>query len=200
MSKYACLAVVVAIIAPICAASAQEGAKKSTSSGFFVGLGAEGASIMTNDDAKTTDSGGGAGIVLGYGFSTRWSLYGQLSGATINAGESDDTYSLGHVDVGARVHFRAGRNVVVPFLQFGLSARGVSQDVNGVTVRGSGGALSFGAGLNAHFTPKVAFSSAVTWSVGNFDRFQVGNLVTGNFSVTATTTRLHVGLLWFPGA
>ena len=51
------------------------------------------------------------------------------------------TYSLGHFDVGARVHFRAGPNIVVPFFQFGLAGRGVSSTSNGTEYSGRGGGL-----------------------------------------------------------
>lgn len=85
---------------------------KSHSSGFFIGLGLEGNGIVTNPSGagSTNESGSGAGIDLGYGFSPRWSMYGAISGANINA-EGGDTYLLTHVDLGARVHFRTGPNV-----------------------------------------------------------------------------------------
>ncbi|MEP6496243.1 MAG: outer membrane beta-barrel protein [bacterium] len=197
MNRSLLFASALALLVPICSATAQSGTKKSTSSGFFLGAGAEGIGITTDNDRQANGSGGGAGLVLGYGFNSRWSLYGQASGATINA-DGGGSYSLGHFDVGARVHFRTGPNIVVPCLQFGLSAIGFSDDVSGVTFSGSGGALSLGGGFNAYFTPKVALSTAVTVSTGNFDRFQVGNFVTSNISVNAVTSRLLVGLVWFP--
>src|SRR5665213_4045288 len=103
-------------------------AQKSKSSGFFIGLGLEGNGVTTTSGStSTTESGSGAGLTLGYGFNPRWSLYGEVSGAVINT-DGGGTYSLAHVDLGARVHFRTGPNVVVPFLQFGLSGRGLAQD------------------------------------------------------------------------
>lgn len=102
------------------------------------------------------------------------------------------------MDLGARVHFRAGPNVVVPFLQSGLAGRAVAADVNGSTVSGSGGGLSLGGGLNAHFTPSVAFSGAVMWTVGTFDTFRVDNQTVAGSSIDATTARVHLGIIWFP--
>src|SRR5215467_12204712 len=113
------------VIAPI---SAAQGVK-SKSSGFFLGGGLEGNGIVTNvtGNSSVTENGGGAGLILGYGFNQRWSLYAGLSGAEIHA-DGGGGYGLAHVDVGARVHFRTGPNIVVPFLQFGLSARAEGQD------------------------------------------------------------------------
>lgn len=179
------------------AATSVAAAQKSQSTGFFLGAGLEGNGITTNESGSTTESGSGLGITLGYGFTPTWSLYGQLSGASINA-DGGGTYTLAHFDIGARVHFRSGPNTVVPFLQFGLAGRGVSQDVNGSSVTGNGAGISLGGGLNAHFSPKVAFSGAVTWTVGSFDHFAVdGNSVNGT-SVDATSARVHLGLVWFP--
>lgn len=169
---------------------------RSHSSGFFVGLGLEGNGLTTNDGSPT-ESGGGTGLILGYGFSPRWALYGDLSGAVMNATDGG-TYSLGHLDIGARVHFRTGPNVIVPFLQFGLVGRTIAATVNGDNVTFTGGGVSFGGGFNAHFTPSWALSTAVTWSVGSFNNFQVDNVAVNGLSVDATTARIHLGLIWFP--
>jgi hypothetical protein len=69
--------------------------------------------------------------------------------------------------------------VVVPFLQFGLTGRAVSATVNGSNFTGTGGGMTFGAGLNAHFTPDFALSGVISWAVGNFDDFRVDNRVRG---------------------
>jgi hypothetical protein len=172
---------------------------RSHSSGFFVGLGYEGDASQVNEAGSPMESGSGGGLVLGYGFSPKWSLYGEGSGATMLT-SGGDTYSLAHVDLGVRRHFRTGPNVVVPFIQFGLSARGVSQSFNGNAVTGSGGGLSAGVGLNAHFTPSFAFSAAATWDFGQFNNFEVNNTVVNADAVSVMTTRVHVGVIWFPGA
>lgn len=198
------LVVTAAGLALVCAvgiAPASAQAVKSHSSGFFVGLGLEGNGIVTNPSGSSSinESGSGAGVELGYGFSPRWALYGDASGANINA-DGGGTYTLTHVDVGARVHFRTGPNVVVPFLQFGLAGRDERQDVDGHTVSANGAGVSFGGGLNAHFNPAFAFTGSVTWVVGNFSNYRVDNVSFDGSSVNATSARLHLGVVWFPGA
>ena len=190
-----------------CAALALSGASlsaqavKSHSSGFFVGLGLEGTGISTKPSGRTAtiESGNGGGLELGYGFGPRWALYGDVSGAGVN-GEGDDRYLLTHVDVGARVHFRAGPNRVVPFIQLGLAGRDEREDVSGHTVSANGGGVSLGAGLHAHFTPTFAFSGSIIGVVGNFNNSHIDNESVSDASTSATSVRVHLGLVWFPGA
>ena len=172
--------------------------ERSRSKGFFVGVGVEGSGIQTNVAGSSAQSGGGGGLVLGYGFSKRWSLYTDVSDAVMTA-TGGGTYSLAHADLGARVHFRGGAHALVPFLQVGATGRAVSTTVGGTTYTGSGGGATLGAGLNAYFTHSAALSAVASWSVGNFDKFQVDNTVVGtNASVNATTARVHLGMVWFP--
>jgi hypothetical protein len=177
--------------------SARSSMERSRTKGFFVGLGVEGNGIQTDVAGSSRETGGGGGLVLGYGFSKRWSLYADASGAQMNA-TGGGTYSLAHADLGARVHFRSGAHSLVPFLQFGGTGRAVSVTSNGTTFTGSGGGATLGAGLNAYFTRSAALSSVVSWSVGNFNNFQVDNLVVGGYSVNASTARVHLGFVWFP--
>jgi hypothetical protein len=170
------------------------GSERSRSTGFFLGLGLEGNGLVANESGSTGESGSGAGLVLGYGFTRHFSLYGELSGATMDNG----SYAMAHADLGGRLHFRSGTNVVVPFVQFGVSGRAIAQDFGDFNASASGAGVSFGGGLNAHFSPSVAFSSSVTWTVGNFDDIRVNNNYIGDYSVSATSARLHLGIVWFP--
>ena len=180
-------------------APARSSTERSRSKGFFLGLGVEGSGIQTNVTGSTAESGGGGGLVLGYGFSKRWSLYTDVSDAVMNA-TGGGTYSLAHADLGARIHFRSGAHALVPFLQVGATGRAVSTTAGGVTYTGSGGGATLGMGFNAYFTRSAALSAAASWSVGNFDKFQVDNVVVGTTgaSVNAQTARVHLGMVWFP--
>ena len=148
--------------------------------------------------SSAAETGAGAGFVVGYGFTPRWALYGNLSGARISS--LGGNYGLGHFDIGTRVHFRSGAHVVVPFLQFGLSSRAKAKTVldrtgeHDFTATGIG--LGFGGGLNAHFTPKFAFSTGVTWSGGNFNRYTMDKVTVPGETVSATSARVHLGLIW----
>jgi hypothetical protein len=171
--------------------------ERSRSKGFYMGLGAEANGLRVNQAGSSAQTGGGGGLVLGYGMSKRWSMYMDGSDAVMN-GTGGTTYNLAHADLGLRMHFRGGAHRLVPFLQFGATERRFSTTSSGTTLTGLGVGGFAGAGLNLFLKPSVAMSSAVNWSMGNFDNFQVDNLVVGNVSVQAMTARVHLGLVWFP--
>jgi len=180
-------------------APAVASAQRSASKGFFFGLGLEGSAIRGNEAQSITESGGGGNVTLGYGLSKHWALYADGSGAAINA-DGGGSYSLGHADLGVRVHFRSGPNIIVPFLQAGVSGRAISENFQGSRIIGNGAGFSFGAGLNSHFTPKVALTTGVTWTGGSFTHFTQDGATFTNPSFDATSARLQLGLTWFPGA
>jgi len=188
---------VAAALSALLVASSTLSAQKSASTGFFIGLGAEGNAIRGNESQSVTESGGGGSMTLGYGFGQHWSMYADASGANINA-DGGGSYSLGHADLGARVHFRAGPNIVVPFLQAGVAGRAIAEDFQGSRITGSGAGFSFGGGLNAHFSPKVALTGAVTWTTGSFTHFTEDGASFASPSFDATSARFQLGLLWFP--
>jgi len=177
---------------------------KSASTGFFVGVTYDGTAIIPHDNGigSATESGQGGGVVLGYGFTPRWSLYGVLSGASIASVDFDGRYGLGHFDLGTRIHFLSGTHRAVPFVQGGLAGRAVGETfiIDGRTydVSASGAGVAFGGGLNAHFTPGFAFSGGVTWMVGNFSTYKVNDQNVGGDPVGATSARVQLGVVWFP--
>lgn len=183
-------------------ASAQSpiGLSRSRSTGFFIGAGVEGTGIKTTDAGAQTESGAGGGLLVGYGLNDRWALFAQGSGANINQ-TGGGTYTLGHLDLGIRMHFQSALSPIVPFLQFGVSGRSASMTdpVSGSTSTGTGGGVFAGGGLNMHMTPSVALSGAVTWAYGSFSNFSVdGNTVGGQQPVDANSARLQLGIVWFP--
>lgn len=178
-------------------AGAQSTDVKSRAAGFFVGGGLDGASIVVYGDPNVEESGGGADFTIGYGFSPHWSLYAQANASQITAAGGGE-YSLAHFDVGTRIHFRAGPHTVVPFLQIALTGRAAVDDVNGTTTTSSGGGISLGTGLNLHFTPAVAFSTSIMWTLGAFDTFTVGDRTLDGSSIIAGSTRVQFGVVSFP--
>jgi len=176
---------------------------KSASAKFFVGADLEVAALVTTPTGSlsTTESGPGLGLVLGYGFTPIWAVYANLSGADMSDVDGN-SFGLGHFDVGLRAHFLSGPHIVVPFVQAGLSRRGIAQtfttrfEQRDATASGAG--LGFGGGLNVHVRPALAISAGVTWSVGHFANFTENKQTVTGESVRATTARVHVGIVWFP--
>jgi len=160
----------------------------SRAGGFFIGFGVESTAMIT--DVSDTVTGTGGSLVLGYGFNPTWAFYTESSGADIGGA------TLAHFDIGARAHFLAPTYRAVPFIQFGLSGRAISDGV--LTVSGAG--VSFGGGVNVHMTPGFAFSGAIDWSVGTFSQYRLGTISGNDLNVRAVSARLHLGLIWFPQA
>lgn len=168
---------------------------KSRSEGFFLGVAYEGSGVAFEDE--DTDSGAGFGVTVGYGFHPKLAIYGQFSGASVDGGDFDD-YSVGHFDIGTRVHFRAPAKTVVPFIQAGLSSRSLQQDLDTDEVHGSGFGFAIGGGINAHIKPALAFNAGVVWSVGNIGNFEVNGTSADLDSVGMTSARIQIGIVWFP--
>ncbi len=179
--------------------------RRSATDRFWLGVGLEGNGILANDALNSsTDSGAGIGLSIGYGFTPRWSLYSVLSGASMTASDFSGTYGLGHFDLGTRIHFGHDSGRVRPFVQGGLSGRAATQEFyigsRAYKVEAGGAGVSFGGGLNAHFSPALAFSGAITWSTGNFSIYKVNGIEVPGDSLGATSARVHLGLVWFPGS
>lgn len=183
-------------------ADAQAAGAKSRSAGFYLGGAIEGDGFRrggAGGASPVTKSGGGAGALIGYGFNPRWSLYSQFDVAhvaTSDAPSHRPVYAL--LDLGTRIHFRTGPHVVVPFAQVGFTGHVEFDKTGDIVSSSSGGGVSVGGGFNAHFNPAFAFSTAVTWTFGNFSSFKVDKRTVDLDPVKVTTTRLHLGLVWFP--
>jgi hypothetical protein len=168
---------------------------KSRSEGFFLGVAYEGNGVSFEDDDEA-DSGAGFGVTAGYGFTRNLSLYGQFSGATVD--DEGDEYSVGHFDIGTRLHFRAPAKTVVPFIQAGISSRAVQVDFDGDEVDGNGFGFAVGGGINVHFKPALALNAGVVWSVGDIGNFKANGTSVDLDSVGMTSARVQIGIVWFP--
>ena len=96
------------------------------------------------------------------------------------------------------MHFLAPAKLVVPFVQGGLSGRAVSQEFGADKKEFGSLGFAFGGGVNVHFIPALAFTTGITWSVGNVDNIKVNGIDVPVDSFRMTTARFHVGIIWFP--
>ena len=58
--------------------------------------------------------------------------------------------------------------------------------------------FAFGGGINVHFIPALAFTTGLTWSLGNVDTVKINGTDIPVDSFGMTTARFHVGIIWFP--
>jgi hypothetical protein len=187
------------------AAPAQEAKSKTT--GLLLGLHLNGTAAQY-EDTDETESGGGLGFTVGYGFTPNFTLY-----MTADAGilEFSDwlwsgRYSMGHFDLGVRYMFANAGRTVVPYLDGAVTGRAIASEVEfilgGASYRGdidiTGSGLSAGGGLEIFFSPKLALDMGLKFSVGNFNSFKIEGQSIDLEDAGATTTRFNLGLSWRP--
>ena len=171
----------------------------SSARGFFIGAHLNGSSIRIEEFSDDTESGGGFGLQLGYGFTRQLGLFIDLTGAAL-----DEQRALAHVDFGLRYAFTGPTRRWVPMIEVALTARGLVEENTELPEGGTaetslaGGGLTFGAGVQYYVAPKWALGAALKWTGGEFDEYTVDDVTVGNLGIEATSTRFNFGITWFP--
>lgn len=62
----------------------------------------------------------------------------------------------------------------------------------------SGSVFSLGGGVQYFVSRKVALNGAVFWSGGEFSTVSLNGVGVTNAELDATSTRLNLGLAWYP--
>jgi len=200
---------VLAVLAALPIAAQQPAAAgfvRSNTSKLFVEVAANGSGIFVYDLSDGTETGGGLTLRLGYGFTPKIAAFIDFAGSTITA--DGGNYELAHGDLGLRYHFANSAKAWVPFLEVAGSVFVAWQeditleDDQGNVERGdleiSGVGVTLGGGLLYFFNPKWALSTGIKWTTGEFDDVKFGNVSFSGLKLDATTTRLNVGVAWFP--
>lgn len=196
----------VAALVPFLAPS-MASAQLSTTRGLSLGVHLQGTSLKV-EDANETNSGGGLGLRVGYGFNRIVTGFIHVDGAQIDVasgGAITGTWNLAHGEIGARFHFANSNRRLVPYLEGSAGARVVT--VSDATVAGSsdtedisfnGGAVTFGAGLSTHFKKRAAFDVSLKWTGGKFSEVDLGDIAVRNLDIDATSFRFGIGLIFWP--
>lgn len=158
-------------------ASASAQPAVSNTEGLFLQLAADGQALNYNeDDFDDTDNGGGLAARIGYGFSPVFTLYGGLSGASVDGetnGVINNTYSFGAGEIGARFNFNRGSKLR-PYLDVALRGVVASDDESDLEFRGGGAAV--GGGLAYFVSPTVALDAALRVGGGGFNEVDFGRI------------------------
>lgn len=170
---------------------------QSDPTGFHVAGYVSGAGIVY-EDADEAESGAGGALALGWGVSRTVTLYLQGAGANVQMKDLDDTYTLAHFDLGARIHFRGPEATALPYLTVGYSGRAAALDLDGDPVTISGAGPSFGGGVLVFLRPSTALDIGVTWNTGTFTEAEYQG-ETADIDISATSARFNVGLAWWAG-
>lgn len=180
-----------------------------------------------DEEEDETYNGAGFSLGLSYGFNETVEIFADLGGYGIDTETDDDdieeTAAMGHLDLGARFYFRNPTDKLRPFGLLALSGRSLitetetqtfneNGDFDDLTLRQtlSGGGITYGVGLRYFFNPSWALSGQLTNTYGEYTDFKIeaidGELPDffddleeeeGHFDVT--TSRLQLGIVWYPG-
>lgn len=177
--------------------------RRSNTTGLFLNAHLSGNSASYDFDnfdafADESDSGGGLGVQIGYGFSPLVTLYLGINGAAMDSDDVEDAYTLAHVDLGGQFNFQSGRSAAVPYATVALSARQVNFETDFGDVNFNGGGLTLGGGLKYFLSPKVALDVGLTGTFGTFTEIDFGDAAFDINEIDATSVRLALGLSFFP--
>ncbi len=179
------------------AAQAPPSPIRSDPTGFHVAGYVHGAGIVYEDDDEP-ESGAGVSLALGWGVSRTVTLYLEGAGASVQMADLDDTYTLAHFDLGARIHFRGPQAKALPYLTFGYSGRAAALDLDGDPFTISGAGPSFGGGVLVFLSPRAALDFGLEWTMGKFTEAEYQG-ETADIDISATSARFNVGLAWWAG-
>lgn len=186
--------------------------------GMMFGLHLNGSAISFEDQDETAsnrkkerDSGGGAGLQLGWGFTKWFMLYGGVDAAKVEidgvTGLDDDDnggdYTLIHGDLGARFSFPSPNHGFAPYMNAALTTRVATAEVLGEDVSISGNGVTVGGGFMYFFNPKWALDFGLQFSTGKFSEVEVGGIKLdldelGADLENTNSARVNVGVKFFP--
>ena len=180
-----------AAIAAVAAAELQ--AQNPMPQGFHVGAHLNGSSLQFTDQS-TTESGGGLGFRLGWGFTPNFTVFLGADGASMEGGD----YTLGQGDLGVRYHFASETRRGAPYVDGAFSYWLAETFEFGPKVEIGGPAITLGGGYLHFFSSSVAFDVGLRLGFGRFDEVRSGNLTVG-IDEPARTARFNLGISWFAG-
>lgn len=166
-------------------------------------------------DTEARQSGAAFGALVGYGFTPFVSVFAEYNSARITADagdrryvESGDSWSLWHLDLGARYHIGTGVAWLAPYLEGAFtvfSGTGLVVPVNtedgALTLKGTG--LSFGAGVRFFVQPGMAVTAGYRRTSQRITEKIESDQIGGTYETsggTGSSSRLTAGVTWFPMA
>jgi hypothetical protein len=194
-----------------CIASATEAQLRSRSEGLFLNAHVTGTSLNVED--ADSEQGAGLGLGLGYGFRNRLAIYVNADASSMST-EDAESFNFGHGELGVRYTLGNDFAKLRPFLDASIGMGMAWQDdallevdegLPGETMRVdfemSGPVYGIGGGVAYHFSPALALAAGVRVGFGKFTSFKIDNITIDldkDEQVSFTSTRLNVGLAWFP--
>ena len=176
------------------------------SGGFVTGTTVTGEGQYEGTEVKTT-WGSGVGLHGGYGYTPRLLLLASIdrsSHSSDNAQIAGDI-TVYHYDFGARYQFHRRNVRYVPYVSLAVGGKQFKTrsfiDTTGVVRRATLNARAIipGGGMQLFFTDDFALDANVVVSIGSAHRIDIRGVQRSSMkSSGGLTTRLRVGVNWFP--
>ena len=176
---------------------------RSNTKGFLLAPRLTGSSLEVEDGSE--ESGGGAGLMLGWGVSRRVALFigADITEIDIRNPDFDGSFFLVQADLGVRVSFRSPEHKFVPYAVGALTGMAAAADVQltpftKTEVELTGGGLTLGGGFNYFFIPTLALDVQLLGTAGSFTDLRIGSVTSDIDDIDATAGRFTLGLTWYP--
>ena len=178
--------------------------QSSTTRGWSLGFHVQGASLTVEDG--DADTGGGAGLRVGYGFNRRFTAFLTADGAKIDAVNAPNVtgeWDMAHVDLGLRFHFANSLSRWIPYLEAAGGARAVSVDEAEVAdevvdLSFNGASFTLGGGISHYLNETLALDVNAKFTSGEFTDIDIDNITVGGLEIDADSFRFGLGLVWWP--
>ena len=188
--------------------------KESRPSGLMLGVhsvGIPGLAISggeAQDDVINTAFGAGAGVTLGWGFTSTLAAFTRLDLAkqkTAGSNLQDGSWGLVHLELGARANLPLGSVATVPYVTASFGGRALAstatlEDGETTDVSLSGHYFGFGAGIEHAFSRSMAVDGGVDLDFGKFSHLRFGGEEADGDVNPTKSIRLRLGVTWRPGA
>lgn len=175
----------------------------SAASKLTFGVNSGSTSIDADEEGFETKSGIGYGLSVGYDLLPALRITAGADLAKIDLKSGDGDFGLTQLDLGARYSFLNVSQKFTPFMLGSLTNRTMAADVDmgageqELAISGLG--YSVGGGVDYGFSPKLAFTGAVKYTMGSFSKAEVdGEDAEGFEDIDASGMRLQLGLTWRP--
>lgn len=171
---------------------------RSSTRGLNLGIHLNG-SALEYEEWQGTESGGGGGVRLGYGFNDLFTMYTQVDYANMASADGTENYDFTQLDIGGRFSFRARSKTLRPYVDVAVSGRAARTEYLGSPLTMSGSAFTLGGGLQYYFARHAAIDVGFKGSGGAFDRITYEGTTETFEGGNATSSRFNLGLSVYAG-
>jgi hypothetical protein len=183
-------------------------AAQSDNSGLMLNLHLAGDAISSTGADAETESGGGLGVAIGYGFNDRIVLFLNIDAAAIeydddNVDAPDDSYDAVTGDLGVRMNFGNEGMKLRPYINAAFTGLAAVEeyDLAGEDVESTiaGGGLTIGGGLQYFFSPRLALDLGLQATQGAFTTVTIDDEDEDlDEGIAFTSSRVQLGVTWHP--